>query len=441
MKLDELKITLQSCGVVGAGGAGFPSYAKLDARADTIILNCGECEPLLKLHRQVLERYAREILTALKSVSEAVGAKEAVIAIKPSYKNAVAAVGAELPDFGNMRIGYLPEVYPAGDEIVTVYEITGRVVPEGQIPISVGVIVFNVETMLNTYFAVQGGKPVVDKYITVTGAVKNPVTLKVPVGISAAELVALAGGAAIEDYALISGGPMMGRLMKPSDAVTKTTNGIVVLPSDHPVIRKRQCNPAVEMKKAMSSCCQCRMCTDLCPRNLLGHRIEPHLFMRSASSGSTGDVAPYLDTYFCSACGLCDMYSCFQGLSPRTLMSICKSELRKNNVPMPKADAEPVKKERSGRSVPMSRLTARLGLSGYDHPAPLRPEEAATDRIRLLLSQHIGEPAVPVVKIGERVGRGQLVAACDKSRLGTNIHSSIDGTVLDITGRSIVIGK
>jgi Na+-translocating ferredoxin:NAD+ oxidoreductase RnfC subunit len=339
-----------------------------------------------------------------------------------------------------MRIGLLPEVYPAGDEVITIYEVTGRVVPAGKIPIEVGVTVFNVETMLNAYFALQGGKPVVDKYITVTGAVRNPVTLKVPLGITASKLITLAGGATVEDYALINGGPMTGMLMNPSDVVTKTTNAILVLPQDHLIVQKRQCNSAVEMKRAMASCCQCRMCTDLCPRFLLGHPIEPHSFMRSASSGVTGDVTPYIDTYFCCSCGLCEMYSCFQGLSPRTLMAKCKSGLRKNGVPMPEVIEKPVNSQRNGRYVPMSRLIARLNLTEYNKPAPLLDEEVTANRVKLMLSQHIGAPAVPVVKTGDLVQKGQIIAACDATKLGTNIHASIAGKVLGITDRYILIG-
>jgi len=441
MKLDELKNILHDCGVVGAGGAGFPSYAKLDARADTIILNCAECEPLLRLHRQVLEHHTREILTALQIVSEAVEANQVIIAVKPNYNKAVEAVESQLPDFDNMRIGLLPNAYPAGDEVVTTYEVTGRVVPAGELPISVGVTVFNVETMLNIWFALQGGKPVVDKYITIAGAVRNPVTLKVPLGIEASKLVTLAGGASIGDFVLIGGGPMTGGLIHPSDPVTKTTNAILVMPQDHLIVKKRKSNPALEMKRAMSACCQCRMCTDLCPRYLLGHPIEPHSFMRSASNGVTNNMEPYRNTYFCSACGLCEMYSCFQGLSPRSLMVNFKSELRDHQVPMPEADQKPVNSQRSGRYVPMSRLIARLGLSQYNNPAPLLEDEITVSRVRLMLSQHVGAPAVPVVKIGDVVARGQLVAACDPSRLGAGIHASISGKVHGITNRYILIGN
>lgn len=441
MELNKLKDILRSSGAVGAGGAGFPTYAKLDSRATTIILNCAECEPLLKLHRQVMEHYAREILTALQFVADAVKAEEVVIAIKPSYKSAVQAINAEIGEFPGFRIGFLPEIYPAGDEVVATYEVTGRVVPAGKLPIDVGVTVFNVETMLNVYNAVTSGMPVVDKYITVTGAVKNPVTLKVPVGMAFSELLKLAGGATIEDYVMISGGPMTGTVAAPSDVVTKTTNAILVLPENHYVVLKKKCNSSVEMKRAMASCCQCRMCTDLCPRFLLGHPIEPNTFMRSASSGVTSDTTPYLNTYFCCSCGLCEMYSCFQSLSPRSLMDKCKTELRKNGVPAPKVETAQVNPQRSGRYVPTSRLLSRLKLSEYNNPAPLSDMTVQTNRVKLMLRQHIGAPALPAVAEGQAVARGQLIAGVDETNLGCPIHSPIDGIVSRITEHYILIEK
>ncbi len=439
MDINDLKLTLKNSGVVGAGGAGFPSYAKLSDKADLILLNCAECEPLLKLHRQVMQVYAYEILTALDTVRETVGAKKAIVAIKPSYKKAVDAVKALLPDFKKVEIGFLPEVYPAGDEVVTIYETTGRVVPAGKLPIEVGVTVFNVETILNTYYAIKNGAGVTHKYITVTGAVKNPITVKVPLGVTIKEVIKLAGGATIKEYALINGGPMTGGIVTEEDVVTKTTNAILVLPPNQYIIKKRQNNPQISLKRAMSACCQCKMCTDLCPRNLLGHPIEPHKFMRNASSGVTKDVTPYLGTFFCSGCGLCEMYSCFQGLNPRTLMSMVKGSLRKGGISVPEAPEVPVKEERNGRYILKSRLTARLGLTEYNHAAPLDESEYAPKRVKLLLSQHIGKAAEPIVKQGDAVKVGDLIAAADENALGVSIHSSINGLVTEVNEKYIVI--
>lgn len=441
MNINELKGVLQNAGVVGAGGAGFPSYAKLNEAADTIILNCAECEPLLKLHRQVMQHYAREIMTALTVVAEAVGAKQVIIAIKPSYKKAVEAVKAQLEDFNMISIGYLPEVYPAGDEVVTIYETTGRVVPPGKLPISVGVTVYNVETMLNAYYALTEGKGVTHKYITVTGEVKEPVTLYVPLGITVGEVIKLAGGTTIEEYTLINGGPMTGNIVTEYDVITKTSNAILVMPNDQYIVMKRKSDPKISLKRAMSACCQCRMCTDLCPRNLLGHPIEPNKFMRSASSSVTSDVEPYLGTYFCCACGLCEMYSCFQNLSPKSLMAVVKDELRKGGIPVPAAPEAPVKEERSGRYVLKSRLTARLGLTKYNFPALLDEREYAPKSVKLLLSQHIGAPSIPAVKKGDTVKCGDVIASPQAGALGVAIHSSIDGKVKEITDKYITITR
>lgn len=439
MTINELKLTLKNSGVVGAGGAGFPSYAKLSDKADTILLNCAECEPLLKLHRQVMQVYANEILTALDTVRETVGAQRAIVAIKPSYKKAVDAVKALLGNFKNIEIGLLPEVYPAGDEVVTIYETTGRVVPAGKIPIEVGVTVFNVETILNAYYAITKGAGVTHKYITVTGAVKNPITLRVPLGITVKEVIDLAGGPTIKEYALINGGPMTGSIAAESDVITKTSNAILVLPPDQYVIKKRTSNPSISLKRAMSACCQCRMCTDLCPRNLLGHPIEPHKFMRNISSGTTNDIKPYLGTFFCSSCGLCEMYSCFQELNPRTLIGIVKGSLRKGGISLPDVTEAPVKEERNGRYILKSRLTARLGLSEYNRSAPLDETEYKPKSVKILLSQHIGKPAEAVVKMGDTVKAGDMIAAADENALGVAIHSSINGMVTEVTDKYIVV--
>ena len=440
MNISELGRIMRENGIVGAGGAGFPSYAKLNEKADTIILNCAECEPLLKLHRQVLEKYAFEIMTALTAVREATGAERVIIAVKPAYKGAVDAVKANLSSFSNIEIGFLPEVYPAGDEVITIYETTGRVVPPGAIPIEVGCIVYNVETMLNLYFAMTSGKPVTTKYVTIAGEVKKPVTLKVPLGMTVNELIELAGGVTVDNPVYISGGPMTGRICNGFDTITKTSNAILVMPKDHYIVLKRTQTTKVNVKRAMAACCQCQMCSDLCPRHLLGHPITPHMFMRSVSSGSAQDIKPLIDTMFCSACGLCEMYSCGQGLSPRTLIGDYKAALRKNGVPIPKGvEPKPVAPYRNERRVPMERLTARIGLTRYDVAAPLIDDEVAGKTVKIQLTQHIGAPAKPFAPVNDRVVAGQAIGGADDDKLGVKIHATISGTVTDVNDKFVTI--
>ena len=153
MTLDEIKTQLQTAGVVGAGGAGFPAYAKLASGADTLILNCAECEPLLTLHRQLLADKSVEIISALSEIGKALGVKRCVIGIKSSYKTTLEAIAPVVAEFDNVEIKTLKEMYPAGDEIVLIYQVTGRRVDAGALPISQGVIVYNVETVYNAYCA------------------------------------------------------------------------------------------------------------------------------------------------------------------------------------------------------------------------------------------------------------------------------------------------
>ena len=146
---------LKRAGVVGAGGAGFPTYAKIGEGIDTVILNCAECEPLLKPHRQLLQKHAGVVLKGLDLLRESVGASRAIVALKPSYTAAAEAACAELDSYPCLTLSYLPEIYPAGDEIVLIQETTGRTVGPGQLPRSVGVCVFNVETAYNAARAAE----------------------------------------------------------------------------------------------------------------------------------------------------------------------------------------------------------------------------------------------------------------------------------------------
>ena len=436
MNFNELVKKIKDCGVVGAGGAGFPSYAKLDKRADTIILNCAECEPLLKLHRQLLERNAYEIVSTLDLIAKTVEAERVIIGIKGSYKNALAAVEAQIDSFENISICRLPEVYPAGDEVVLIKEATGKTVKAGSLPISVGVTVFNVETIYNVYNALQG-TPVTHKFVTVAGEVNKPMTLRVPIGITIGELIDYAGGSTLPDYEIVIGGPMMGNLGNRFEVVTKTTNAVLVLPSDHYIVKKKQVNTSIDIKRAMAACCQCTYCTDLCPRNLLGHPIDPALFMRNASN--TMQETPYLDAAYCSSCGLCEMYSCGQGLSPRTLLTAVKTDMRKNGLkPIPAID-KPTSPARSYRLVPMKRLAARIGVDKYNKTAPMLSDVLKPATVTIMLSQHIGAPARAVVFPGTEVKCGDVVAVAAEG-LSVNIHSSVNGTVTAVNDKFIKIG-
>lgn len=438
MLIEELKNIARESGIVGAGGAGFPSYAKMTDKADTVILNCVECEPLLKLHRQLLAAKAEEIVQMLDEVREAFGAKEAVIGIKSEHVRTLRIVGDVIKDYPNVRICSVRPTYPMGDEVILIYEATGRVIRPGGIPIDENVVVYNTETMFNLYRAVHEGKPVTDKLVSIVGEVEHPLTMRVPLGTTVKEAVAAAGKITVSDPAYVMGGPMMGRLGTENTLITKTTNAIIVLPERHKAVARINKNLDIERRRAASSCCQCRTCTELCPRHALGHPIEPHRIMRAVANHDTSDLSVYVNAAYCSSCGLCENYSCPQGLSPRSVIAEFKNGLKAGGIRVEKLEPKEAEPDRELRKVPVKRLKAKLGLYLYDVPAPYTDEDLPVKTVKIPMSQHIGAPAKAIVAEGDSVTAGQKIAEAAEG-LSVAIHASIGGVVKKVTDKEVVI--
>ncbi|MFR6537924.1 MAG: 4Fe-4S dicluster domain-containing protein [Lachnospiraceae bacterium] len=438
MLIDELKNIARNNGIVGAGGAGFPAYAKMTDKADTVILNCVECEPLLKLHRQLLATHTEEIIQMLDEVRESFGAKEAVIGIKSEYVTTIKAVEEVLGDFPKVRICALKPAYPMGDEVVLIYEATGRVIQPGGLPIDENVVVYNVETMYNLYRAVHLDIPVTNKLVSIVGEIDHPLTVRVPLGTTVKEAIALAGKVTVEDPVYVMGGPMMGRLGTENTVITKTTNAIIILPKDHHVVVRMDKNLEIEKKRASSSCCQCRTCTDMCSRHALGHPIEPHKVMRAVANHDTSDMSVFVNTAYCSGCGICEKYACPQGLSPKSIIQAFKGGLRAAGIKVEKVDPAPVLEDRELRKLPVHRLAARLDLTRYDKPAPFEDTTPTTKLVKIPMSQHIGAPATPIVSVGDTVKKGQLIGE-PKDGLSVAIHCSIDGVVQKVSDKEVVV--
>ncbi len=440
MDIKTLQKTARENGIVGAGGAGFPAYAKMTDKADTVILNCVECEPLLKLHRQLLAEHAPEIVSMLDEVRQTFGAKEAVIGIKSEYVTTVKALEEVLKDYEHVRMEQVRPAYPMGDEVILIYEATGRVIRPGGLPADEHVVVYNVETMYNLYQAVHNDKPVTSKVVSIVGEIDNPATLRLPIGMTVRDAVKLAGNVTTENPAYLMGGPMMGRLGDENTLITKTTNAIIILDSSHDIVLKMHKDLDVERRRASSACCQCRTCTDLCSRHALGHPIEPHRIMRAVANQDVSDLSVFVNSAFCSGCGICEKYACPQGLSPKTIIQEFKAGLRSAGVIAGKPDPAPIREDREYKKVPVHRLASKLGLTKYDVPAPFDDELKASAQVRIPLSQHIGAPAKAVVKKGDRISAGQMIAEPAEG-LSVGIHASIDGTVLNVTDKYIEISK
>ena len=234
---------------------------------------------------------------------------------------------------------------------------------------------------------------------------------------------------------------MMGRTVLATDVVTKTTNAILVLPEDHSVIQNKKRNPKINLKRTMSVCCQCRSCTDLCSRHVLGYPVEPHLVMRVLSNGGRGDAEAIAGSLYCSGCGLCETYSCPQGLSPKLMIDQMKAAAREQGIRPPQGlPADPNRKDADLKKVSVERLTTRLGLVAYDVEAPIS-EDFETNTVKLMLLQNLGTAAVACVSVGDEVKRGDRIADAKDKSLSVALHASIDGVIEAVTPTYIKIKK
>ena len=420
-------------GVVGAGGGGFPTHIKLKAKVETVILNGAECEPLLHKDKELLRRYPEEVLAGLVVAGELAGAREIIVGVKGKYADVIERLTPMMPSHG--RVVALNDSYPAGDEFILVYDVTGKIIPPGAIPLAVGCATLNVETAYN----IAADVPVTDKFLTVAGAVKSPVTVRVPVGISIADAIGLAGGATVEDPRVLMGGVMMGRLA-PSleEPIPKTCGGLIVLPPDHMLIRRYE-SPWKEIARIGASACdQCSFCTEFCPRYLLGHPIEPHKAMRSL--GFVEDREPtVIGTQFCCECNLCTMMACPEDLDPKNVCTHNKRDLAAAGTKW-KVDADPDRAalHLDNRRVPIGRLISKLGLAQFTNEGPLTEAECRPRRVVLPLKQHAGAPAVPAVGDKARVRKGDLIARPAEGALGATIHASMAGTCQVLDDRIVI---
>ena len=391
-----------------------------------------------------MELFPDEIIKGFVVAGRFVGASKAIIGVKGKHKEVISILRERIAtlqvgDF--VEVKDLPDVYPVGDEQVLVYELTGRVVPEMGIPILVGCVVVNSETALNIYNA-SLGQSVTEKYITVAGDIPKSLTIKVPVGTPIVEVLKLSGIENFDNYAVIDGGPMMGPVMCDINGyITKKNKGFIILKKQHALIRKKSMNIEQARRVNRASCEQCRMCTDMCPRYLLGHNVQPHKMM-TALNYALKDVEGQKNAQLCCQCNLCELFSCPVGLYPKSANVYFKEKLAKQNIRYKPMQSEfTSRKSREYRLVPSKRLVARLGLRDFDKPAPMTEVEIKPELVHIATRQHVGAPAVAVVNIGERVQLGQLIGKIPEDSLGAAIHASISGTVVESGNDFIAIRR
>ena len=436
----NLKEIMKKAGIVGAGGAGFPSYAKLAEGADTLVINGAECEPLLYTDYVLLHKEMPTVLFGIKEIAEELNIPRALLCVKEhTAKRLKLLDGAKLAD--KIWLKVLPDVYPMGDEISLIYEATGRVVKPGNLPITAGVIVFNVETLYNVAQAVKLGKPVTSKWVTVAGDIAQPFVVKVPIGTPVCELFAQNGVEVSEEHTVLDGGPSMGKVIDPETAVvTKTTKGLLILPNACEAVKSKYINGETSIARAETACCQCTRCTDMCPRALLGYPLEPHKMVRTAKGAVQIMPQMVLSATLCCGCGLCETLACCQGISPRAVINEYKALLAKNKLRYVGKDEVTPLTEREYRKVPSERWASVLGVAKFDKLAKYIGEQKNFSKVEVLLSQHIGAPSVCIVKDGDLVSAGDMVAE-SADGLSLPQYAPISGKVTVEENVKIIIEK
>ncbi len=438
MSIKEMKELLQNAGIVGAGGAGFPTYAKLSEEADLLCVNCSECEPLMYTDFILNREEMSKIVKGAELIMAATNIKHTYLAIKVHRAEALGYEDGEVLG-ENVSIKYLPSVYPIGDEIGLIYETTGRLIKAGKLPITAGVIVMNAETVYNAYEAIEADKPLTEKWVTIAGNIPEKFAVKAPIGMRVSEIFAKLGIKVDPDHVIIEGGPSMGSITSTDRAlIRKTTKSILILPKTTRCVENKQINTDDMLRRAASACCGCTRCTDMCPRYQLGYPIEPHKLIRAALNSVVEEHPELIATAsLCCSCGVCAEVCC-QDISPKDVIMSLKKTLSRNKIKFVAEKDYPVNPDRPYRMIRSSKWKDMLGVLKFDAIPTYIPKKLTASRVEILTSQHIGAPSIPCVKVGDIVKEGDLIANAAEG-LSVPQYASIAGKVISCDPTKIVI--
>ncbi len=284
---------VKEAGIVGLGGAGFPTHVKLnppeDIMIDTVIINGAECEPFLTVdHRLLLEEY-EDLFRGLELIKKAVGAEKGIVAIEVNKLDAIEKLQKKAKDWPDLEVVALDTRYPHGAEKHLIKAVLNREVPTGELPMVVNTVVNNVQTAIKIARSVYNGEPLTSRLITVSGeGIREPGNIKVPIGTSFKDVIKFCGGSVAEEFQIISGGPMTGiDIDDLSIPVVKGTSGIVLLPADE------------YGKSETRSCIRCGRCVEVCPMYLTPNRICA--FINNDLVDRSVDIG-LMDCIQCGAC-------------------------------------------------------------------------------------------------------------------------------------------
>lgn len=307
---DEIVALVREKGIVGMGGAGFPTSVKLKPNkpVDTVLLNGCECEPLLTADHRVLLEYADDVIYGLKMIIKTVGAEKGIIVIEDNKPDAIELMERKVADIDNIEVCVAKTKYPQGAEKMLIKRVMGRQVPRGGLPADVGCVVANISTTKAIADAIKTGMPLVERVVTVTGAhIPNPGNFIVKIGTSVKELVDYCGGIVGDDVTVKMGGPMMGFQQEDLNVpILKGSNGIIAIDTDH---------------SEPQECIKCGRCVDVCPMEL-----KPLYFAKFAGTGDAASMKSY-NIMDCLECRSCE-YICSSKIPLVSMIKYGKSMVR-----------------------------------------------------------------------------------------------------------------
>ncbi len=414
MNLSSIKEILQKNGVIGLGGGGFPSFLKLDKNINTFIINCAECEPLLKSDYFFLKYNFKKILEVVKLYREILSLKRVIIAIKEKNLHLLSTLTLEK---FKIELFKLKDFYPVGDEKILIKLLDDVLIETEKFPKDYGYLVHNASTCGAIYDAVFLNKPLIKRFVTVTGEVTNPYVGEVKVGSPILKLFEKAGMLNPENCEVIEGGIMTGKLSSKYGYIKKTTGGIFLLPEDNRAVIERKQSVSYILKSGFERCCDCDKCTELCSRSNIGFYLKPDRLVKS--------YGKYFDNSIlnCSNCGLCSLFACPFQLSPRNVINFLKK--KKEGLLNNKSNLI-TGKHFSNLFVSSNRLKKRLNLEKYGKSLKFVGEV-------FLKGEYVVE--LPRGTKWKNFSKGDYVKESEPLNdvlewFGYNVHSPIDGKIV-----------
>jgi Na+-translocating ferredoxin:NAD+ oxidoreductase RnfC subunit len=444
---DRLSDIIRTYGIEEGGPGGKPPFHKkvsTKKNVDTVIINGTGFEPLVESDRYLLKTESQRIIKAIELIAESLGAEQSFIALNEKYRTAYENFTRALQKRDDVKTVLVEDFYPSGDELVLVYEITGRIVPEGGSTLDVRCIVMNVDTVLNIWNAFSEQIPVTRVFLTCAGELKYPSIVHAHIGVTIGEIISLCGGSTVEEHVAVIGGPLRGYVETDFDTpVSKGTKSVIVLPREHEIVQRLTQPLEVMIRRIKAHCYLWTFCTDFCPLHLLGYAVDPSKIMQQITYNLHDMPVSVLDGVFlCSECGICDLYSSTHALSPSAINSALRRRLREQGYcPTFSGEKPSVNEMRETRKVPRSKIMERLQISRYDRIHLQRCLKTDPSRVEIMLDQESDVRLKPVVEVGERVPEKGLIAEAPPHEGGAHIHASIDGRVIYLDEERIIIEK